>query len=180
MTWAPAAIRTAVAECLTGTIGSTRTVTSGKFASGVWDGQPEQTAKALAVQTSTARHRFDVELGALRNHAATSIATIGNRRIAEVDVDVRVTSNVATVAQATQRATDLATIAADLEMAVMALSYPSNLTQTSTSVATGIIGGCLLGPSGASIPIIERLSENWGAQLVLSYIRARAILNLSV
>lgn len=163
-----------------GSIGSTRTVTSGKFLRGVWEGSPDQTVKALAVQTSTARHRFDVELGQLRNHQATSVGTIGNRRIAEVDVNVRVVSNVSTVVQATQRATDLATIASDLEVAVMALSYRENLAVTSTTVTTHIIGGCLLGPNGMSIPVVERAEEDWEKQLVTSYIRGRAILNLSV
>src|SRR6185503_10435744 len=126
-----------------GTIGAHRPVTSGKFLRGTFETQPAQAARAKELQTSTARHRFDVQIGALEDHSATPVSTIGSRRIAQCTIIVRVTSKLATAVQADQRATDIAAILDDCEMAARALARPGNLATTSASVATGIVGGCL-------------------------------------
>ncbi len=178
MSYPAAAIRTAVAECMEGTIGSVRTVPPGTFARGVFPGQPLAAQKALAIQTSTARHRFDVRLGPLRNHASTPVSALSNYRIGEIDITITVTSNVATSAQATQRDTDLALIASDCDTAVQALSKPHNLDETSAAVDTNIIGGCLLGPDNASTPAIQAGDENWDSQLVTTVIRCRAFVRV--
>ncbi len=177
MTYPAAAIRTAVAELLEGTIGSIRTCPPGTFLRGVFPGQPAQTQRAKAIQTSTARHYFDVKLGQLRNNPSTPIGRLGDYELNDLDITVTVTSKIATVAQADQRDTDLALIASDCKLAAKALAFPHNLDETSAAVATDIVGGCLLGPDATS-PIIEATDENWGEQLARTVIRCRAILRI--
>lgn len=174
-----AAIRTAVAELLEGSIGTTRTVDSGTFLRGVFEGMPPAAAKALALQTSTARHRFDVRLRLVRNDASTSVAKRGSRRIVDVGVEVLVTSNLSTSAQATQRAADLATILEDCETAAAALAYPANLALTSAGEHTRIIGGALRGEAGEATPRVEQTQQNWDTQLARTVIRGHALVNVS-
>lgn len=179
MTFYAANVRTAISELLEGTIGNVRTVTAATFKRGVFSGQPDQTAKSLTLQTSTSRHWFDVQFGALRNHASTPVASMGPRRIGELEITIRVTSNMATANQRTQRETDLGTVLQDCETAAWALAYPNNLLLTNAGASTGLIGGCLLGPGTTSVPEVVVISEDWNRQVVITEIRGRAFVQLS-
>ncbi len=180
MSYPSAAVRTVVAELLEGTIGSGRTVPAGTFARGVFDGQAVQAQRAKSLQTSTARHWFDVECGALRNHPSTPISNLGSLRICTLDIVIRVTSKASTQAQGDQRATDLALIMSDCEQAAMALATPNNLLATAAAVDTGIISGFLRGPDGLGIPTVEKSAQVWdrNANTVTTLITAQAILQL--
>ncbi len=179
MTYPAAAIRTAVAELLEGTIGSVRTVPAGTFLRGVFPGQPMQSQRAKAIQTSTARHYFDVRLGPLRNNPSTPVGRIGTYELNDLDITITVTSKIAPVNMLTQRDTDLALIASDCKLAVKTLSYPHNLTATDAGVATSIVGGCLLGPEGSTSPTIAAGDERTSPeQLVVTVIQCRAILRV--
>ena len=181
MSLASTPIRTAIAELLEGSLGSIRTVTATKFLRGVFDGQPEQATAALTAQTSTARHRFDVELGAFRTHSASPVSALSNYRIAECDVTIRVKTKLATANQTTQRATDIAAILDDCDLAAQALGRPGNLTQTAGATATNLIGGCLVGPDGSGTPRIERTDQEWSGPtgMATTLIVGRALVKIS-
>ncbi len=181
MSYPAAAIRTAIAELLTGTIGSVRTVAALKMAAGVFDGQPMQTQRALGIQTTVARHRFDVQVGQLRNNPSTPLSNRSSFRISDLDITILVTSAVSPVSMRTQRETDLALIATDMETACQALAKPGNLTQTNAAVATNLLGGCLYGPGALSTPTVERAIERWdnNEQLVRTVITARGTLQIT-
>jgi hypothetical protein len=180
VSWDAAALRCAIGDLLEGRIGLVRTLDEGRFAPGVFKGQPEETQKSLAVQTQTARHRYDVELGGMRNHIATGVATLGPRRIAEVGVTVRVTTAVVTPNQRAQRDTDIGEILQDCSDAAWALAYPGCLAETFEGDATGLIdGGSLLGPGDASVADVQIVNEDWQRQLITTEIRGRVIVDLS-
>lgn len=175
MSWPAAAIRTAIAECLEGSIGSTFTLDTDVFARGVFAGQPEATVRALAIQTSTARCRFDVEVGELRDHGANGLSVRHARRIAECDVTISVVAKLATPAQADQRDTDIDEIVSAMDDAVLALTYRDNLAATSAAVSTNMVAGALFGPGESTTPEIVVDAEDWDAQLYRARIVARAI-----
>lgn len=181
MSLASTPIRTAIAELLEGSIGSVRTVTAAKFKRGVWAGQPEEASAALAVQTSTGRHWFDVELGAFGASPSSPLSSNSNYRIVECPVTIRVRSKLATAAQASQRATDIAAILDDCDLAAQALGRPNNLLQTAGAVATNLIGGCLAGPDGTGQPRIDQTAQDWSGPtgVATTLIVGRAIVKIS-
>ena len=176
MTWS-APVRTAIAECCEGAIGSFRPVTAAKFLRGTFAGQTPEASRALELQTSTARHRFDVQIGALEDNASTPISSIGSRRIAQCAITIRVTSKLTTQNQADQRATDIEAILDDCEMAARALARPGNLYQTAAAESTGIIGGCLRGGTGKAWPRVVPVSQDWHAQTAITHIEGEAVID---
>lgn len=175
MSYPIAAIRTAVAECMEGTIGSAYVAPAGVFARGVFAGQPPAAAKAIALQTSTARCRFDVEAGPFRDHPATAQSVRPSRRIGVCDLTIRVVAKLATPAQLTQRDADIAEIVSALDDAVRALTYAGNVAATSAAVSTGIVGGAINAPDGGHTPEIVIDDEDWDGQLFNARILASAI-----
>lgn len=166
--------RTVIAEVLEGAIGSTRTLTAAKYLRGVFEGQPEQAQKALAIQTTAGRHRFDVRVRRVASHSAT-YGQHHSGRILAVDVEILVTSALATVAQRTQRETDVALVLADCELAVEALGYPGNLRVTDAGAPTYILGACMRGGEGASAPRILPGKQDWERQLMTTVIAGQLL-----
>ncbi len=166
-------------ELLEGDIGTTRTVTAAKFKYGVHDGMNALAQKGTAVQTATGRHWFDVELGALSNHSDGPVSANSNYRLGVVEVTIPIVSAVRSTAEATQRSTDLETIASDCDDAIQALHYRDNLKQTSAAAATNIISGIMLGPGGQGAPQWSVVEENWDGGLVRSEITGSVIVNIT-
>ena len=179
MTIAASNIRLAIREVLQGDTGSIRTMTPGVLAPGVWEGQTDQQQKATILDTAGGLYHFDVRLGPLGHHPATPLSIKGNTRISQLGITIDFWGPLATEAEADQRQTDLAVFENALDDAVQALTYPGNLTQTSSAAATGIVSGCLVGFDGSSIPEIDQADEDWGRKIVHSQLRATAILTIS-
>lgn len=174
-----AAIRTAIAELMQGTLGSTRKLTANVFMFGVFDGQPLAAQQAQSMD-SRYRHRFDVQVSSARPHKATPISSKANYRIEARAVTIRVSTHLASSADESARtaARDLAE--QDCSDAIGVLSYPGNLTVTSAAAATGITSGMLVGSDdGQGVPRWEFVSEDWKSQLLVSRIMGVAIVNVS-
>ena len=184
MSLASTPIRTAIAELLEGSIGSIRTLPaspSQKFLRGTFEGQPEQATAAFLLQVAAARHRFDVELGAFNASPSSPLSSNSNYRLVECPVTIRVKTKLATPAQASQRATDIAAILDDCDLAAQAMGRPNNLLQTAGAVATNLIGGCLVGPEGTGQPRIDASVQDWTAPhgMATTTIVGRAIVKIS-
>lgn len=162
-------IRQAIIDVLESNVGTLQ-IDAGKFAFGVFDGQPTAAQQAKAVQTTIATHRFDVELGQLRNNEASTVGVNSTRRIADLDVRIPIWTHVGTTAQETERKAILATIASDCESAIQVLGHPSNLAQSAAAGETNIVSGMMLGPSGNGTPEYRAVSADWQKQLVQSEI----------
>jgi hypothetical protein len=160
------AIVAAVSDLLEGAIGY-RGVPAGTFVRGVFAGQPTGAQQALAMQ---ARHRFDVDIPTTRDNASTYVGAFASKRIVDADVVIRVTTRVATTADAAARFTALRGIANDCDVAIKALRVPGNLEQDAAGNPTGICSGLMRGPGGAPAPVYRKASEDWRAQLVVSEI----------
>lgn len=172
-------IRDTVVDLLDGTLTSVRQLTSGKFAYGTHDGQTPTAKKATAVQTATARHWFDVELGRLENHSDGPVSANSNYRLGIVTVRIPITTSVRSAAEATQRGADLETIATDCDDAIQALHYRDNLSQDASANATNIVSGIMLGPGGQGAPVWDLTNEDWEAGLVESEINGSVIVNIT-
>ena len=181
MSLASTPIRTAIAELLEGSIGSIRTVTAAKFLRGTFEGQPEQATSAYLLQVASARHRFDVELGAFSASPSSPLSSNANYRLVECPVTIRVKTKLATPNQGSVRATDIATILDDCDLAAQAMGRPNNLLQTAGAVATNLIGGCLVGPEGTGQPRIDASVQDWTAPhgMATTTIVGRAIVKIS-
>ena len=173
-------IRTSIIELLEGDIGSIRTLTAAEFKFGVFEGQSVTAQQAKTLDTSTGVHWFDVQLGSLTRHPASTHSALHSRRIARLDVTIPVWTRLSSTVQETQRKSDLANIESDLDDAVQALHYPDNLQQTAAAGATNIISGLLLGPGEQAGPPEWSLVElDWEDQLARHVIRGSALLNIS-
>lgn len=176
MSIAAAAIRTAITELLEGTIGTTRTVTANKFKSGAFEGQPIAATQAKTAIT-TYNHRFDVRILSLRGkHGASPMSIKASHRIERATIEIPLWSHLASTVQDSSRATQREEIENECDMAIQALCYPGNLTQTSAAVTTGIVSGLLVGPDGSGVPTWTVIEENWQRHMLRSVIRASASL----
>lgn len=168
--------RQAIIDLLQGDMGTTAKLTAGLFKYGVFKGQPEQAQQANALQTSTGRHWFDVQIGALTTNESSPMSGQSNRRVCNVPIRIDITTHVATTAQGNQRKADLAAIEQDCGRAIRALHFPGNLTTDDNGGATGIVSGLLLGAGGC--PVWEKGEEDWPKSLVHSRIEANAIVEV--
>ncbi len=169
MSYASAAIRTSIKELLQGSIGTTRTVSSGKFRYGVFEGQPLGAQQAKAINTSYTS-RFDIKLRQMVDHGATPMSIKSSFSVARFSIEIPIVTTLRSTAQETERDTDLALVASDCDVAIQALCYPGNLTQTSAAVATGIVSGLMVGPEGTGRPHWESVEEDWENHLLRSRI----------
>jgi hypothetical protein len=181
MEYAAAAIRNVIAEVLEGRVGTTRTVSRDPqvFLRGVFDGQGDAATKAKAAQTSAARHRFDVQLGSMRNHDATPVSATSSNRIVTIPVRIDVTTSSATKVQESKRDDLLDSIASDCDDAIQALAFPGNLATTEGSVSTNIIAGMLLGDGAVGAPRWEMGAVDWTRNLARSRITGAVIVSIS-
>ena len=182
MSYPVAAIRQAIREVLEGTTGSVRTVTAGKFLSGVFEGQTDLQQRSRALRKTADPenpewvHRFDVRLGRMTNHESTPVAAIGNHRIVSLPVTISVTTHTQARILDDRRDEVLALINSDLDTAVQALTWPGNLTQTFAAVATNIVSGLMLGPEGNGYPSLEVTEEDWEKSLIRSLLGGSVLL----
>lgn len=172
-------IRDAVVDLMDGTITSVRQLTAATFAYGTFDGQTPTAKKATAVQTATARHWFDVELGALQNHPDSPVSANANYRLGIVSVRIPITTAVRSTAESDQRGTDLETIASDCDTAIQALHYRDNLATDASANSTNIVSGIMLGPGGQGAPEWKLTDEDWDARLVSSEINGSVIVKIT-
>lgn len=179
MSYPAAAIRTAVRQVLEGASGSVRTLPGSVFRAGVHEGKRAQ-AKAAKLMHSC-DHRFDVQLGRMRNHPSTPVAANGPTRVVILDVTIDVYTRTKSVVRDEARDEVLALIASDLERAAQALHYPNNLATTAAPEATytRIVGGLLFGPGADGSPELTPVSSDWDAMTIRSRIAASAILDLT-
>lgn len=178
-----ASIRIAITELLEGTIGTTRTVTSGVFTSGVHRTQPTlaQQSKALIA----AQQVFDVELGPQLVHEASPMQMAGDRIEAlEVLINVwrhlpeDIESDPGGAYTESYRLTAKSAMAAALDTACLALSWPGNLAQTAAAASTGIVSGRMEGLS-SSRPERSAVRENRDTKLFEAEITGQVLLHLS-
>lgn len=153
------AISTAVREVLTGTLGSVRTVTAGKFEENVHD-ESSDAEMWLRGRSGTA--------GALQAQADVRIGTARQTGWAgppSANITVWVLPLEVGLYYAAQPYGDLVTsrryliraqAAEDAVTVTQALTWPGNLTATAAAAATGIVSG-ILQPRGE--PVVER--EEW-------------------
>jgi hypothetical protein len=168
-------IRDAIRDVLIGAVGSVRVVPEDRMAANVFAGQTDTSQHARGLLNT---HRFDVRIARLRNHESSPVAQIGSYRIAEADIVIDVLTVTKTVAQEDERDTVLATIASDMDDAIQALAFPTNVTQSAALEATGIISGMLLGPGGEGVPEWAEVSQDWKAQEIRSRITCSALLRV--
>jgi len=179
MTIASAAIRTSIKELLQGTIGTTRTVGSTLYGYGIFIGQPTMAQQALTIQSGTKRSRFDIRLSSMIPHPSTPLSIKSSYRNIVVGVEIDINTTLNSTAMETARNTQREVIESDADVAIQALCYPGNLTTTSASVATGIIGGMLFGPGGKGTPAWQVTSEDWTTHILRSVIKASAIIQVT-
>lgn len=173
------AIRTAIIELATGAIGTIRLVDDAVFAFGAFTGQPDPALLAKTVQEKKGRNWFNVTLGRVVSHAATSMSAKGDRRIVAMPVTLDIWTHVKTSAQEQARVDALDTLVSDADDLIQALHYPGNLTTTRQSVATTIIGGLLVGPGNSGAPVWSIVDEDWKRQVIHSRIEAAALVTIS-
>lgn len=172
MSYHAANIETAIVEVLEGSGGSVRTMTIGRFAYGVFDGQPLQAQQGKAIQTSSAQHRFDVALVKLNDHESTSIGSNSNRRVAELAIRIDIFTHLKTTIQQTDRRATRAMVQSDADSAIQALGRANNLSTTVAGLPTNIASGMLLDLEWS----IDE--EDWKSQILRSHINAKAIVSV--
>ena len=138
-----AALTTAIAEILTGSIGATRTVPAGTYLEGVHDGSNE----AQMNQRSLVKPRFAIRLENPKRSGAVGPST-ADRVIIEMGVKITFTYLAPQEILTAGRREIEATAIDNAETARRALEWPGNLTQTSAATATGLISGCLVYDAG--------------------------------
>lgn len=175
----PAAIRLRVQEVLEGARLRARSVPVGVFAHGAFEGQPDMNKIVKALQKGTARHRFDVELGSLEDHPATSQGLTGNESLSVLGIRISIWSRLKLPSQQQERAELEAQLWSDLNTAVKALRLPDALLSTEAGVETGIVGGVLFGPDSASGPRASIIRRDWEAMIAQAEIRATATLSIA-
>lgn len=171
-------IRQTIIDVLESSVGNLQ-IDAGKFAFGVFEGQPTGAQQAKAVQSAVAAHRFDVVLSPLRNSDATNVAVNAVRRICELDITIPIWTHVKTTAQEDERKTILASIESDCEDAIQVLAHPSNLTESAAAGATNIVSGMMLGPGGQGAPQYRTVDADWKTQLVKSEIVGTLIVTVA-
>jgi hypothetical protein len=169
-----AAMRTAIAELLRGSIGNVRVVPAGLFEPGVFEGQ-KASAKQVKVIDHRFQHRFDVSVTRQSRNAATPLSTKASYRIAQYSITIQIWTRLKAVTQIETREEQLARIEGDFDVVAQALNYPNNLTATLGAQQTGIVSGLLQGPDGSATPVWELVEENWELHLLRSRIVAEAI-----
>lgn len=174
MAIAVAAIRTAVAEVLEGSLGTVHPV-AGAFKRGAFEGQPDDAKLAKLRQVSTATHWFDVVVGEHGTHEASPISSLATREIKALPITVRIYSGTAPEAQQAERTLLLANIASDCADAVVALGYPGALTATVAATATGIVGGLMRSASHDGLAEFNVTAERWDRGWIESQIDGAVI-----
>lgn len=173
MSYSAAALRQAIREVLEGTLGTARTVTAGKFLSGVFEGQTDLQQRSRVLRKTDAEtpewvHRFDVRLGQMRNHDSSPVAAIGSHRIVFIPITISITTHTQSRILDDRRDEVLAMVNSDLDTALQALTWPGNLDQTFSALPTNIVSGMMLGPEGQGYPTAEVTEEDWDKQLLRS------------
>ena len=128
-------VRQALEQVLTGTIGSVRTMTATAIGMGhtPWHGQ------------LVSQPRFDIRIARRQSHEATPVQYMGSHRLEQLDIEIDVFHSFASNIQEDKRGTVRDQVQWDVEAAKQALQWPGNLSVTSSSNATGIISGMLVG-----------------------------------
>ena len=162
-------IRTAIEELLEGTIGTTRTVSSGTFTKGAHSGRSDGAQRALA----TVSTKYEVQFPAFRLHEATPISRNGSKRLEELDVAIMFRYDFSSEVLEGQRSTVIDSVLNDGDTAVQALFYAQNLLETNASVATNLVSGMLVGPHEFEV------DEDWDRQMCIGRLTGKAIVNVS-
>ncbi len=180
MAIAIAAIRSAIIGVMEGSFG-TISPASGVFRYGAFEGQPDVAKLTKLRQTSEATHWFDVVLSPTRTHAGSNMSTLSSRRIATMLVEIPIWTGLLTEAQEDARSCLLASIASDGEDAAQSLGYPNGMLTAPDDTATGIVGGCLLGPDsdGKGVPLWAKSDEDWGKRWFKSVITGSIIIEIA-
>lgn len=177
-------LRTAIIELLEGTIGTTRTVSAGVFAYGVFDGQQTPAKQSRAVQQSTGNdpgaNRFDVITGPMEVHSASPIMMSADR-VQELNVTIQVWRHIGTTVDQVlglqTRRLVLSVMSSSIDDACIALSWPGNIAQTNAGNSTGVISGLMLGLSGTR-PEVSQIEEDWETHLAYATISGRVLLSI--
>lgn len=172
----------AITQLLEGTIGATRTVSSGVFLHGAHRNQSEQARQAKTLDSATASHFFDVELSPARSHEATPLSP-SNSRLIEIDVRIPIWSrgtpdieHAGILAALSTRNTLKSTLRANMDTAVLALTWAGNLAQNAAAQATGIVSGRMFGQNGTDperLPVEDDQEQN----VLMSEITGRVIVS---
>ena len=163
------AIAGAVRGVLTGTLGTVRTVPSGRFAQKVHAdvSEPEAWVRGRSGAAGALQAQCDVQIGAARRTGWIGPST-ANLGVWIVPLDVLLFYAALPFADlAPARRYDIrAQAAEDTVLASLALCWPGNLTQDTLSAPTGIVSG-VLHPRGE--PTVER--EEWTDTIGLYWVR---------
>lgn len=173
------AIQLAIEELLRGSIGTTRQVPAGLFEADIFEGQPTGATQAKAYDKRWV-HRFDVVVGRQAPHGSTPLSVKSSHRNATFAVTINLVTSLPNTSAHAKRKEQRARIAGDADVAIAALNYPGNLTETLDNEPTGIISGLLLGPdAGQGTPTWEPVLEDWPQHIYRSRITASAIVQIN-
>lgn len=175
----------AITQVMDGSIGSTRVVADGVFARGIHRDQEVPAKQAQALQTASATYRFDVELSPARSHDATPLSP-SNKRVLELDVRIPIVrlavidlEYVALTADVSARNVLISSLRSAMDTAVLALTWPGNLSANQAGQATGVISGRMFGPGGQTDPERRNVTFDTDNNLLETEIVGRVILDVS-
>lgn len=158
--YSPSVIRNAIKSLLQGEIGAVRTVPSGVFKYGIFEGQPGGATRAAVINPNY-KHRFDVQLGGMMMHGSTPVSNNGPRKnvYVPVTIDIKTTLKASPLDEARDNQRIL--VETNAQLALQALERPGNLATDNADNDTGIVSGILVGESGNGHPTWTVIAEDW-------------------
>ena len=152
------AILTAAEEVLRGTLGGVRTVTAGALLRDAYVGQTDEQLR-MAVLVNA---RFEVEATSLQRTKAVGPVN-ASKAIHEIELRVRLAFSTESELGANDRRTVRADCLEMVETCRRALTWPGNLSATSASTATNLVGGALESKGPARVT-----REDWAARIFVT------------
>jgi hypothetical protein len=163
-----APIQAAIAQVLTGALGSTRTVDVGTFARGGEEGDNVSRRQAQ----SLVMPRFSVQFTGFSPHGATPVSNTSPYRLDTLPVLIRFTYKLGHTVLEQERDAVNAAVMQDGDIALQALRYRANLRATVADGKTQIVSGCLSGPYTFEV------NQDWQNHMIVAELRSSVILKI--